>query len=120
MFAKKGLQHETLHIKTDIPHPHVALSKAADTFSRWAVYLQKSLALAAIAGAGMIRDLIQMERERQAKADNARTERQIAHLVYRQRMLPSQLERARARVAQLEREAQRIGFEHLLQGGVAQ
>lgn len=51
-------------------------------------------------------------------ARNAAMERQRLmekHTVYRLRRLPEQLERARLRVAQLEREAARLGLKHLIE-----
>lgn len=62
-------------------------------------------------------DLIAVERARE-KCERA--DREIAHTMYRQRILPKQLERARARVAQLEREAERLGMSHLLNQEQAQ
>ena len=40
--------------------------------------------------------------------------RQIGHMAYRLRVLPSQLQTARRRLADLEREAARLGLHHLL------
>jgi len=44
-----------------------------------------------------------------------RQRRMEKHTVYRLRRLPEQLERARLRVAQLEREAARLGLKHLIE-----
>lgn len=45
-----------------------------------------------------------------------RKEKELAHLSYRLKVLPDQLERARARVRQLENEARRYGMYDLLPG----
>lgn len=45
-----------------------------------------------------------------------RKEKELAHLSYRLKALPDQLERARARVRQLENEARRYGMFDLIAG----
>lgn len=59
-------------------------------------------------------DLIEMEQRRQQEREDKR----LAHIMYRQRALPRQLEHARARVRQLENEAARYGMTHLLNNEV--
>lgn len=49
-------------------------------------------------------------------ARTIRQEKELAHLSYRLKVLPDQLERARARVRQLENEARRYGMYDLLPG----
>lgn len=48
--------------------------------------------------------------ERMRRLEDARTR----HLEYRLRILPSQIESARAKVERLEREARSLGLSHLL------
>jgi uncharacterized protein YgbK (DUF1537 family) len=45
-----------------------------------------------------------------------RKDKELAHLSYRLRVLPEQLDRARARVRQLESEARRYGMFDLIAG----
>lgn len=50
----------------------------------------------------------------QQPSDIARQQRQEQYTLYRIKMLPEQLERAYRRVEALQREAKRLGMEHLI------
>lgn len=54
---------------------------------------------------------------RRKNSELTREQQEQQFMAYRIRMLPEQLDRARRRVAQLEREAARLGMNDLLGGG---